>query len=78
MAKFQSLSDFQAMPENQMKKTVGGIDFSALAEWAKGVTGPGHAAGGDSTQHPFSYGADYQSSNGIQYYNVSFCDFYHE
>jgi hypothetical protein len=41
MKKFQSLSDFQALPENQMKKTVGGLDFSSSFQWALNVTGCG-------------------------------------
>ena len=78
MKKFQSLSDFQALPENQMQKTVGGWDFFMLLELAKSITGPGHYAGGDSHMWPFSYESDIQNSAGIQHFGVTFCDFYHE
>jgi hypothetical protein len=57
MAKFQSLSDFQALPENQMKKTVGGLNFSFFYEMSQHITG-----GGETVDH-FVYKCDYQTTD---------------
>ena len=74
MKKFQSLSDFQALPENQMKKTVGGFLFP-WPSFVFNITGPGYYEG-DSEAHCYSWTSDYNHGDtGIEKFGIELPDF---